>query len=138
MRRAARLRRSLSATDVPPNFITTVSGMAAEDTATTPRRRARRVLALAGLLMAIAAAVVFAVAPGGEDEGGTVPEAGSRFRDEAGAARSIGEGAARQPLERAVAQLFVAGFQNDRRPPRPWAPCWSPTRTSSRPPSCAG
>ncbi len=94
--------------------------MAAEDTASTPRRGARRLLAVAGLLMAIAAIVVFAVGPGGGDDGGPVPEAGSRFRDEAGAARSVGQGEARQPLERAVAQLFVAGFENARGPSRPW------------------
>ena len=37
MRRAARLMRSASATDVPPNFITTVSGMATKGTVAPAR-----------------------------------------------------------------------------------------------------
>ena len=43
IRRAARLRRSASATDVPPNFMTTVLGTAAECRRLRPRgdRRAR-------------------------------------------------------------------------------------------------
>jgi beta-N-acetylhexosaminidase len=94
--------------------------MAAEDTAASPRRGARRVLAVAGVLMAIAAAVLFAVGPGGGDEAGDVPEAGSRFRDEAGAAREVGQAERAGRLERDVAQLFVAGFQNQRPPRRRW------------------
>ena len=42
IRRAARLRRSASATDVPPNFMTTVLGTAAECRAALRRRGDRR------------------------------------------------------------------------------------------------
>jgi hypothetical protein len=94
--------------------------MTAEDRTAAPRRGARRVLALAGVLMAAAAVVLFAVGPGGDGGSGDVPEAGSRFRDEGAAARSLGDVSGRLPLERAVAQLFVAGFQNQRGPSRAW------------------
>jgi beta-N-acetylhexosaminidase len=100
--------------------MTTVSGMAAEDRTTAPRRGLRRVLAAAGVLMAIAAVVVLVAGTGGGPDGGTLPEAGSRFRDETGAARNVGDAESRGELARDVAQLFVVGFQNERPPTRRW------------------
>src|SRR4051794_35462112 len=100
--------------------MTTVSGMTGED-----RPVARRRLIAAGVLMALAAAAVLAVsALGGDDDGpkGKVPEAGSRFRSDSERQTLLdvlgpilGEGKAGsprdQPLDRAVASLFVVGFE---------------------------
>src|SRR3954462_12595059 len=83
MRPAARLMRSASATDVPPNFMTTVPF------------KARKVSSCAALL---AAATVAACGGGGGgiDATGPLPPAGRP---------SLG-----LPLETAVAQLFAVGF----------------------------
>ena len=84
MRCAARLRRSASATEVPPNFMTTVPGMrpAGYDSAGRRRRRGR-VLVAAGRAVAIVAAVLLVVPAGGRGRAlrAPVPEAGSRFQD---------------------------------------------------------
>jgi beta-N-acetylhexosaminidase len=92
------------------------------------RRRVRRTLAAAGLLMAVAAVVLLVVDPAADDRpaGGEVPEAGSRFREEAQRDRTLLEAlapvlAARppepgMPVEQAVAQLFAAGFEGRRAP----------------------
>src|SRR3954453_4600551 len=74
MRCAARLMRSASATEVPPNFITTVSvpgdGMTGNDSFTpVPPESARGPLALAVLALVPLAAVVAGVVVGaGRDE----------------------------------------------------------------------
>src|SRR5688500_7403045 len=122
MRVAARLRRSESATEVPPNFITTVPmrAMVEQD-----RRRLRRLLAAAGVLMAVAAVVLLVVDPSSDSGGGTsVPEAGSRFgaggsaedRDQSlldalGPVVATKPAGAELPVEEAVAQLFAVGFE---------------------------
>ena len=89
--------------------------MAAEDRATGPRRGPRFGLAVAGVLMALAALVLFAVGSGGGGDGDAT-KAGSGVRGGPGAPPSVGAGDGAQELERDVAQLFVVGFQN-RRPP---------------------
>src|SRR3954453_24220071 len=86
MRCAARLMRSASATEGPPNFITTVSvpgdGMTGNDSFTpVPAEPARRRLALAVLAaIAVVAAVVGVVVGAGHGDGGNggsgVPSAG--------------------------------------------------------------
>ena len=94
--------------------------MAAEDRTTEHRRGLRRVLAAAGVLMAIAAVVVLVAGTGGGEGDDAVPEAGSRYREEGAAARSVGDADSAGQLERDVAQLFVAGFQNAKLPTRRW------------------
>ena len=86
---------------------------------TERRKGARRALALAGLLMIVAAIVVFAVGPGSGDDGdgGPVPEAGSRFGGERATDRPQ-TGGKQQPIELAVPQLFVVGFPGEERPDR--------------------
>ncbi|HEX8122751.1 MAG TPA: glycoside hydrolase family 3 N-terminal domain-containing protein [Solirubrobacteraceae bacterium] len=92
------------------------------------RRRLRRLLAAAGALMAIAAVVLIALDPLGDDGGGDVPEAGSRFGQGASEgdqslldalAPVLGAKATEEevPVEQAVAQLFAVGFEG-REPPR--------------------
>src|SRR6266540_6697133 len=85
MRRAARLMRSGSATEVPPNFITTVSvpadAMAGNDSfPPVPAKPARRRLVFALLavlaLAAGAAGVVVGGRHGDEDEASNVPSPG--------------------------------------------------------------
>ncbi len=102
---AARFSRSESATDVPPNFITTVpmGAMVEQDR----RRRLRRLLAAAGALMAIAAVVLLAVDPFGDDgTGGDVPEAGSRFGagEEQSVLEALGPVVATKPAAPAAAR----------------------------------
>ena len=81
---AARLRRSASATEVPPNFMTTVSGMrpAGYDQRQAPRG-ARRLLVVAGRAHGgRRRSCCSSSAPGRDEEpapGRGVPEAGSRF-----------------------------------------------------------
>src|SRR5688500_11961403 len=125
MRAAARFSRSASATEVPPNFITTVCpGMRTEDR----RRGVSRAFALAGLLMAIAAVVLFVVDPAGEDgpAGDRAPagEAGSKFRADAEARRDVSVLEALRPvlgtqradvprglpITRAAARVLAIGF----------------------------
>ena len=90
------------------------------------RRRLRRLLAAAGVLMAVAAVVLLAVDPFADDgRPGDVPEAGSRFR-EGDRERSLIEAlapvvgtkpaSAELPVERAVAQLFAVGFEGQAPP----------------------
>jgi beta-N-acetylhexosaminidase len=83
------------------------------------RRGARRMLAIAGLLMAVAAIVLFAVGPGsGDDEGDrAVPQGGSRFGGERATDRTR-TGGRSQPIEQALPQLFVVGFPAEERPER--------------------
>jgi len=95
---------------VPPNFITTVPDTAEESRPSRPGRR----LALAGVLMALVAAALFAgVGPGGDDDErpAATPQAGSRFGTppQRPRERGAGEGPA-LPEERRIAQLFVVGF----------------------------
>src|SRR3954468_17073764 len=88
IRSAARLMRSASATDVPPNFITTVSArvdaacdMAAKDSFHTVRERLRHpsralLAALAAAALAIAVVVVLVASGGGGEKtasGGAAP-----------------------------------------------------------------
>src|SRR3954465_2349300 len=80
IRSAARLMRSASATDVPPNFITTVSArvdaacdIAAKDSFRTVRERLRHpsrvlVAALAAAVLIVAVVVVLAASGGGDEE----------------------------------------------------------------------
>jgi beta-N-acetylhexosaminidase len=132
--------RSASATEVPPNFITTVSvpgdGMTGNDSFTpVPAEPARRRLALAVLAaIAVVAAVVGVVVGAGHGDGGNggsgVPSAGRgapkdhisflakivpplpESRRGAGPAvpKSVADLARRLPTARKVAQLFVLGF----------------------------
>src|SRR5688572_4743463 len=83
------------------------------------RRGARRALALAGLLMAVAAIVVFAIGPGSgeEREDGAVPQGGSRFGGDRATDR-VTVGGRSQPVEQALPQLFVVGFPGEERPER--------------------
>jgi beta-N-acetylhexosaminidase len=76
-------------------------------------------LALAGLLMAVAAIVLFAVGPGSDDGGGegAVPQGGSRFGGERATDRPA-TGGRSQPIEQAIPQLFVVGFPGEQRPER--------------------
>src|SRR4051794_28288084 len=133
--------RSASATEVPPNFMTTVSASAgaASDTALKDSFRAlrrpnygRRRLAAAIVLLVAAAGVVVGVKSIVRDDGGHAPPAAatgptgalakSSFlqrvvpaaREEpSGPAvpRSVNDLAQRLPLERKVAQLFLLGFE---------------------------
>ncbi|HEX8208270.1 MAG TPA: glycoside hydrolase family 3 N-terminal domain-containing protein [Solirubrobacteraceae bacterium] len=101
-------------------------------------RGGRRLLAALGVLMAVAAVALLVIQPFEDSSGGgSVPEAGSRFRDGEGtdpAARGtdpstsllealspvLGGGqtpSAGMPVERAVAQLFAVGFEGQT-PPR--------------------
>ena len=87
----------------------------------------RRLLAAAGVLMAVAAAVLLVVDPLSDDgpDTGTVPEAGSRFGE--GDTQTLLEALApvleakgqrtEVPLEQGVAQLFAVGFEGTD-PPR--------------------
>ena len=86
------------------------------------RRRLRRLLAAAGVLMALAAGVLLIADPDSDEPAtGDVPEAGSRFREEADADQSLLDAlgpvlSARGPeggatVEKAVAQLIAAGFE---------------------------
>ena len=138
IRPAARLMRSASATEVPPNFMTTVSAMAAKDTLGPVRRRLQippfgptALAVIAGL--GIAAAVQDfrsdepAAEPGGERaRGRAAAAAGPRERtsflaklippppekvEGPSAPSSIADLARRLPLERKVAQLFLLGFE---------------------------
>src|SRR4051812_39103643 len=80
MRSAARLMRSASATDVPPNFITTVSvrvdaacDIAAKDSFRTVRERLRHpsralLAAFAAAVLIIAVVVLLAASGGGDEE----------------------------------------------------------------------
>ena len=94
---------------------------------------ARRRLIAAGVLMAIAAIVVLVVSStgGGDGDPVKVPEAGSRFREQdadqslldvlgpvliAGAGNRADQ--LNQPLDRAVAALFVVGYEGQRPSPR--------------------
>src|SRR5919106_1345664 len=137
IRPAARLMRSASATEVPPNFITTVSAMAAKDTLGPVRRRLQippfgptALAVIAGL--GIAAAVQdFRTDDPGTASPASVPEAaggGNAPRERTSflakltppppeqvegpsAPSSIADLAQRLPLERKVAQLFLLGFE---------------------------
>jgi beta-N-acetylhexosaminidase len=132
--------RSASATDVPPNFITTVSvpgdGMTANDSFTpVPAEPARRRVAIAVLAAVALIAVVTGVIVGaghgdGEKSSSDVPPPGRGAPQEhisflakivppaPGAERargpavpkSVADLARRLPLERKVAQLFLVGF----------------------------
>ena len=95
------------------------------------RRRLRRLLAAAGVLMAVAAVVLLVVDPDQDEgsSGGDVPEAGSRFREEAGPGeRSLLDALApvlnakapdaSMSVDRAVAQLFAVGFEGKQPPDR--------------------
>ena len=97
--------------------------------ATQHRPRLRRAaLALAGILMAVAAIVVFAVGDGGDGSGeptGPIPEAGSKFGESQDSDRPTtllqalapllaseeARDAAQLPLDRAAAQVLVVGFE---------------------------
>ena len=141
MRWAARLMRSASATDVPPNFMTTVSepgsGMTGNDSfPPVPAESARRRLALAVLaavaLVAVAAGVVVGAGHGdGGETASDVPSPGrgapkehisflakivpppaeSQRGQGSPVPKSVADLARRLPLERKVAQLFVLGLQ---------------------------
>src|SRR5687768_7057856 len=141
MRWAARLMRSASATEVPPNFITTVSvpagGMVGNDSFPPVRPElARRRLAIALLAaLALGAGVAGAVVGGAQDDDGqsasSVPTPGRATPEEslsflarivpppaerrraAGAEfpPRIARVARRLSTERKVAQLFVLGFR---------------------------
>ena len=105
------------------------------------RRRLRRLLAAAGVLMALAAGVVLLVDPESDERStGDVPEAGSRFREGAQDEQTIIDALAlvlAEPaagddsgisVEAAAAQLIAAGFEGSRPPDafldrireRPW------------------
>jgi beta-N-acetylhexosaminidase len=133
--------RSASATEVPPNFITTVSvpagGMVGNDSfPPVPPELARRRLAIALLVvLAIAAGVAGAVVGGGQDDGddsaSSVPTPGrgapeerisflariipppAEARRPAGAVfpKRVAALARRLSTERKVAQLFLLGFR---------------------------
>ena len=108
---------------MPPNFITTVPARAMVE---QDRRRLRRLLAAAGVLMAVAAAVLLAVDPFAEEGGsGDVPRGGSRFQESKqqrslldALAPVVGTKAASEelPVEQAVAQLFAVGFEGQSPP----------------------
>jgi beta-N-acetylhexosaminidase len=132
--------RSASATEVPPNFITTVSvpaaGMTGNDSfPPVPPESARRRLALALLVTVAVGAAVAGVLVGaghgdGEESASEVPSPGrgapkehisflARIvpppaeRRRAGGSpvpKSVADLARRLPTERKVAQLFVVGF----------------------------
>ena len=93
------------------------------------RRRVRRRLAAGGVLMAIGAIVLLIAGTGGRDEeGGPVPQGGSRFAPAAGTEgrglldvlgpvlRPAEASAAGLPPELAVAQLFAVGFRGTEPP----------------------
>ena len=91
------------------------------------RRRLRRLLAAAGVLMAVAAVALIAFDPIGSDDegGGNVPEAGSRFGagegeqsllDALAPVLNTKAASADVPLEQAVAQLFAVGFEGQEAP----------------------
>jgi beta-N-acetylhexosaminidase len=92
------------------------------------RRRLRRLLAAAGVLMAIGAVVLIVLDPLSDDgAGGDVPPAGSRFGEGEGQrdqslldalAPVLGAKAAEEqvPVEQAVAQLFAVGFEGREAP----------------------
>src|SRR5687768_10285444 len=141
MRWAARLMRSASATEVPPNFITTVSvpagGMVGNDSVPPGRPElARRRLALALLAaLALGSAVAGIVVGAGRDDGdesaSSVPTPGRGTPEErisflarivpppaeerraGGAAfpKRVAAVARRLSTERKVAQLFLLGFR---------------------------
>jgi beta-N-acetylhexosaminidase len=125
--------RSASATLVPPNFMTTVSGMAANGTVPAVHGRRRLsilVLAVVALVAASAGVVVGAGQDGDEDDPEQLPERTGRplervsflakiipAREEREPAargpvvpRSVADLARRLPLDRKVAQLFLFGF----------------------------
>src|SRR3954469_1279538 len=140
MRWAARLMRSASATEVPPNFMTTVSepgsGMTGNDSfPPVPAESARRrlvlgVLAALALGAAVAGVVVGAGHGDGEKSASEVPSPGrgtpkehisflakivpppaeARGKGGSPVPKSVADLARRLPLERKVAQLFVVGF----------------------------
>lgn len=91
---------------------------------TSPRHRARRLLALLGVLMAGAALALFVVGPGGSSDGpgdaAPAGEAGSRFRGETAAASGVSPTASAAALERRVAELVIAGFPVEPGPQRVW------------------
>jgi beta-N-acetylhexosaminidase len=132
--------RSASATDVPPNFITTVSvpadGMAGNDSfPPVPAKPARDRLVLALLaVLALAAGAAGAVVGGGHDDDGEAasvpspgratpeehisflaklvpPPAGTERRGASPVPKSVADLARRLPIERKVAQLFLVGFR---------------------------
>src|SRR5436190_2597573 len=144
IRRAARLMRSASATDVPPNFITTSWASVRPGCAATALAWAgwamalkdsfppvrRRFLVIIVLALAVAAAIVLVrrdsanepkavvlpAATGGEGPAShisflerLIPPPPERVTGPA-APRSLADLARRLPLERAVAQLFLFGF----------------------------
>src|SRR5688572_26080292 len=141
MRWAARLMRSASATEVPPNFMTTVSvpagGMVGNDSFPPVRPElARRRLAIALLAaLALGSAVAGAVVGGGRDDGdegaSSVPTPGRATPEErisflarivppppearrAGGAvfpKRVAAVARRLSTERKVAQVFLFGFR---------------------------
>jgi beta-N-acetylhexosaminidase len=93
------------------------------DPSTDSGRRPRRLLALAGVLMALAAIVVL-VTSGGDDgpAGDRAPasEAGSRFRGDERPEPATGKELSAAETERRVARLFVAGFATQSGPQRVW------------------
>jgi beta-N-acetylhexosaminidase len=132
--------RSASATEVPPNFITTVSlpadGMAGNDSfPPVPARPARRRLFIALLVvLALAAGAAGAVVGGRGDDGGSAanvpspgratpeerisflaklvpPPAGNERRGRSPVPKSVADLARRLPVDRKVAQLFLLGFR---------------------------
>ena len=140
IRRAARWMRSASATEVPPNFITTVSvpadGMAGNDSfPPVPAKPARRRLVLALLaVLALAAGAAGAVVGGRHGDESTAsnvpspgratpeerisflaklvpPPAGQERRGGSPVPKSVADLARRLPIERKVAQLFLVGFR---------------------------
>src|SRR3954451_56994 len=132
IRPAAALTRSASPTDVPPNFITTVSptsDMASKDSL-GPVRRFRSRQGLVALAVAAVVALVAGIAVGGgDDKSARGPRSGGSARRVSFLARivpppaeqqrpagprvprSIADLVRRLPLDRKVAQLFLWGFQ---------------------------
>src|SRR3954453_5500401 len=111
MRPAARLMRSASATDVPPNFMTTVPF------------KARKIRACAAAVLA-AGALASCGGGGGDPPGAAVPAAGALASwgggggDQPAVPRGplppAGVPSLGLPLEAAVAQLFAVGFPGTR------------------------
>src|SRR5687767_470479 len=90
---------------------------------TGAERRRRLLLTAAGVLMAVAAIVVFVGADSDSDggqAGGPGSEAGSRFRPDGQPDQTRARDLSATETERRAARLFVAGFPTATGPQRVW------------------